>query len=169
MLGGCATIPEDQCGKVDWYELGIMDGRAGYAADRLERHREACAGVKIVPDEQRYGQGRRVGLADYCRPENAVREGLAGHAYRDVCNDPFKRIYQAAYDVHSLKSRIDSNLDEVSRKEYELREKKSSDSRAKELRSEIRELDRRRESLRDDLFNAERELDRARRIVSEKW
>ncbi|MBI5584581.1 MAG: DUF2799 domain-containing protein [Deltaproteobacteria bacterium] len=169
VLGGCATIPEEQCAKVDWYELGVTDGRAGYAADRLDRHREACAGVKIVPDALRYGEGRRVGLVDYCRPENAVREGLAGHTYRDVCNATFKRIYQAAYDVNALKNRINSNLDEVSNKEAELREKKTSDSRRKELRSDIRELDRRRESLRDDLFQAERELDRARQLTSEKW
>jgi hypothetical protein len=164
LLGGCATIPEDQCAKVDWYELGIKDGRTGYAADRLVRHRDACAGVRVVPDERRYLQGHRIGLVDYCRPDNAVREGLAGHSYADVCDATFKRIHQAAYEVNSLKRRIHNNLDEVSRKENELRDQKTSDSRRNQLRSEIRELDRRRESLRDDLFSAERELEQARKV-----
>jgi len=80
LLGGCATIPEDQCAKVDWYDLGVTDGRAGQVADRLLRHREACAGVQVVPDEQRYLQGRQEGLAEYCRPDNAQR----GRVWRAV-------------------------------------------------------------------------------------
>ena len=34
LLGGCATIPEDQCAKTDWYELGLKDGRAGQSRGR---------------------------------------------------------------------------------------------------------------------------------------
>ncbi len=164
LLGGCATIPEEQCAKMDWYELGVKDGLAGYvAADRLVRHRDACAGVKIVPDEKRYLQGHQEGLAEYCRPENAVKEGLAGHSYANVCDRTFKSLHQAAYQVYSLKRRIDNNLDEVSRKEAELRDEKTSASRRNQLRSEIRDLDRQRESLRDELFSAERELERLRK------
>ena len=59
VLGGCATIPEDQCAKTDWYELGLKDGRAGYTAERVVQHREACAGVKIEPDELLYLQDAR--------------------------------------------------------------------------------------------------------------
>jgi len=169
LLAGCATIPEEQCAKVDWYDLGVNDGLSGHSADRLLRHRDACAGVKVIPDEKRYLQGRQVGLAEYCRPANAQREGLAGHPYADVCDAAFKRIYQAAYAVASLKRRINNNLDEVSRKETELRDQKISDSKRNQLRSEIRELDRRRESLRDDLFTAERELDRISKVPAAVW
>ena len=169
LLIGCATIPEDQCAKVDWYELGVKDGRAGKAADRLLQHREACAGVNVIPDEKRYLQGRQEGLAEYCRPDNALQEGLAGRPYADVCDATFKRIHQAAYAVASLKKRISNNLDEVSRKETELREQKTSDSKRNQLRSEIRDLDRRRESMRDDLFTAGRELDRIPKGPAAAW
>jgi hypothetical protein len=169
VLTGCATIPEDQCAKVDWYDLGGKDGRAGKTADRLLQHRDACAGMNIVPDEKRYLQGRQEGLAEYCRPDNALREGLAGRPYQDVCDATFKRIYQAAYAVDSLKRRLNSNLDEVSRKETELRDQKASDSKRNQLRSEMRDLDRRRESLRDELFTAERELDRVRKAPAAPW
>ncbi len=169
LLAGCATISEDQCAKVDWYDLGVNDGLSGHPVDRLLRHREACAGVKVVPDEKRYLQGRPVGLAEYCRLDNAQREGLAGRPYADVCDAAFKRTYQAAYEVSSLKRRIKNNLDEVSRKENELRDQKISDSKRNQLRSEIRDLDRRRESLRDDLFTAERELDRIPKGPAAAW
>ena len=96
-------------------------------------------------------------------------EGLAGRPYADVCDATFKRIYQAAYAVASLKRRINSNLDEVSRKETELRDQKTSNSKRNQFRSEVRELDRRRESLRDERFTAERELDRVRKIPAAVW
>lgn len=165
LLGGCATIPEEQCAKIDWFDLGVKDGLAGYvAADRLARHRDACAGVKIVPNEKRYRQGHQDGLAKYCRPENAVREGLAGHSYANVCNQNFKSIYQAAYNVYSLKRRIDNQLYGIKKKEAELRDENNSATKRNQLRSEIRDLDREREALRDELYSAERELERLRRI-----
>ena len=110
-----------------------------------------------------------MGLGEYCRPENAQREGLASRPYADVCDAAFKRVYQAAYAVTSLKRRISNNLDEVSRKETELRDQKSSDSKRNQLRSEIRELDRRRESLRNELFSSERELERLRQVPAPAW
>lgn len=164
LVGGCATIPEEQCSKIDWYDLGAKDGRTGYvASDRLVRHRDACAGVKIIPDEKRYLQGYKTGLPEYCQLENAAREGLAGHAYGNVCDQTFKSIYQAAYNVYILKNRINNQLYAIKRKEAELRDEKTSASRRNQIRSEIRDLDRDRETLRDELFSAERELERLRK------
>jgi len=162
LLGGCATIPEDQCAKTDWYELGLKDGRAGYPAERVIQHREACAGVKVEPDELRYLQGRKVGINDYCQPENAFRDGLAGHEYRGVCDAAFARNHQAAYRVASLRKGIDSNRGDVSWRESEIRSDKTSDSRRSQLRSEVRELDRKYYAMRDELVVAERDLDRLR-------
>ena len=57
--------------------------------------------------------------------------------YKDVCNEAFKRLHKAAFEVFSLKRRIKTNLDEVSNKEIELRKEKTSDSKRNQLRSEI--------------------------------
>ena len=162
ILGGCATIPEDQCAKIDWYDLGQKDGRAGQAAERLVAHRQACARVKVEPDEMRYLQGRKVGIAEYCQPDNAFRDGLAGREYHGVCDATFARNHRAAYNVATTRNEIEKNRSAVSWREAEVRGDKASDSRKSNLRSEIRELDRQRESLRDQLFAAERELDRIR-------
>ena len=54
------------------------------------------------------------------------------------------------------------NSGDVSWRESEIRSDKTSDSRRSQLRSEVRELDRKRESLREALVVAERELDRLR-------
>lgn len=160
LLAGCASIPEDQCAKTDWYALGQKDGRAGLAVERLTEHREACAGVKVEPDELRYLQGRKVGLAEYCQPDNAFREGAAGNTYSGVCDAAYARNWRAAYNVATLKKQIEANRSAISWREAEIRGDKASDSRRANLRNEVRDLDRRRESMRNDLVVAERELDR---------
>ena len=162
IVAGCGTIPEQECGKVDWYELGVKDGRAGYPPERVAQHRDACKGVKVEPDELKYLQGRKVGINDYCQPENAFRDGLAGNEYNGVCDATFARNHAAALRVATLRHAIERNRGDISWRESEIRSDKTSDSRRAQLRSDIRELDRNREALRDDLARAERDLDRLR-------
>ncbi len=162
LAAGCGTIPAEECGKVDWYALGVKDGRAGYTAERVAQHREACAGVKVEPDELAYLQGRKAGLAEYCQPDNAFRDGLAGNEYRGVCDAAYARNHAAAYRVATLRRSLERNRGDVSWREAEIRSDKTSDTRRAQLRSEVRDLDRRRDALRDDLTAAERELDRRR-------
>lgn len=159
-VAGCGTIPEQDCAKTDWYELGVKDGRAGYPPERVAQHRDACKGVQVEPDELRYLQGRKVGIGEYCQPENAFRDGLAGNEYRGVCDAAFARNHAAALKVATLRRAIERNRGDVSWREAEIRSDKTSDSRRAELRSQVRELDRNREAMRDDLVRAERELDR---------
>lgn len=159
-VASCATIPEQDCAKMDWYELGVKDGRAGFPPERVAQHRDACKGVKVEPDELKYLQGRKVGINEYCQPENAFRDGLAGNEYNGVCDGTFARNHAAALRVATLRRAIERNRGDVSWRESEIRSDKTSDSRRAELRSQVRELDRNREAMRDDLVRAERDLDR---------
>ena len=157
-VAGCGTIPEQECPKVDWYELGLKDGRAGYPPDRVAQHREACKGANVEPDELKYLQGRRAGLGEYCQPANAFRDGLAGNEYHGQCDATFARNHAAALRVATLRRAIERNRGDVSWRESEIRSDRTSDSRRAELRSQVRELDRDREAMRDNLVRAEREL-----------
>jgi hypothetical protein len=163
-LAACATMTADECRQANWYDVGLRDGRDGRAAGRLQEHREACAEAQVKPDEARYAQGRQQGLRDYCLPDNAVTAGLAGSSYEGVCpggsDGLFARNHRAAHAVYEAKRSIADLDSEVSRKEAELRNDKTSDKRRTELRSEIREIDRKRQVARDDLHTAERNLDR---------
>ena len=160
VLAGCGTIPEQECPKVDWYELGLKDGRAGYPPERIAEHRDACKGAQVEPDELRYLQGRRAGIGDYCQPQNAFRDGLAGNEYRGVCDAAFARNHAAALRVATLRRAIERNRGDVSWRESEIRSDKTSDSRRQQLRNDVRDLDYQRNALRDDLVRAERDLDR---------
>jgi hypothetical protein len=142
VLAGCGTIPEQECASVDWYELGLKDGRAGYPPERVAQHRDACKGVKVEPDELAYLQGRKVGINEYCQPANAFRDGLAGNEYRGQCDATFARNHAAALRVATLRRAIERNRGDISWRESEIRSDKTSDSRRAELRSQVRELDR---------------------------
>jgi hypothetical protein len=160
VLTGCGTIPEQECATVNWYDLGLKDGRGGYPPERVAQHRDACKGVKVEPDELAYLQGRKVGINEYCQPANAFGDGLAGNEYHGQCDGTFARNHAAALRVATLRRAIERNRGDVSWRESEIRSDRTSDSRRAELRSQVRELDRDREALRDNLVRAERELDR---------
>lgn len=162
VMGGCATVPAEECATTDWYALGLADGRGGHPPERVAQHREACAGVKVEPDELRYLQGRKAGLAEYCEPDNAFRDGLAGREYRGACDAAFARNHAAALRVANLQRAIERNRGDVMWREAEIRGDAASDARRAQLRGDVRELDRKREALRSELVVAERELDRRR-------
>jgi hypothetical protein len=165
-LNACATLSPEQCRTANWYDLGVEDGRSGYSADRLARHREACAEVGVKPDEKRYMQGRQLGLKSYCTADNAVQEGLAGHRYEGSCSGnsgaAFKRLYDAAYAVYEARQKIERIDSNIASKEREIRDGKTSEDRRHELRREIRNLDSDRNPARDELSWRERDLDRVR-------
>lgn len=163
-LAGCATIPEEKCASMDWYALGVEDGRAGYAADRLVKHREACAPAKVAPDERQWLEGRRAGLVEYCRLPAAIDYGLAGRGYAGVCNDPrFGRLYTAARRVHDARARIATIDREIAEKQREIADKDTSDVKRGFLRREVIDLDGQRNRARDARSDAERALDALRR------
>lgn len=163
-LTGCATLNESECRTADWLDLGRQDGRAGYPSTRLAEHREACIKHGVRPDERLYAEGRAQGLRDYCVLDNAVREGLAGRRYQDVCppgaHRNFAELNQAAYAVHGARKEIDGVDSQLDSLERELRNAKTTESRRARIRDEIRDLDRKRERLRDELRWRERDLDR---------
>jgi len=109
-LGGCASMNKSECLAVDWQVIGYEDGVAGHAGDRVAMHRKACAKHGVAPDLERYRQGRRQGLQEYCRPANGFRVGARGVAYQGVCpaelEAAFMTAHQSGARLHLLESRV---------------------------------------------------------------
>lgn len=109
-LGGCASMNESECRAVDWRMIGYEDGVAGHAGDRVAVHRKACAKHGVVPDFERYQQGRQEGLREYCRPANGFRVGARGAQYQGVCPADLEAEFAAAHRdgarLHLLESRL---------------------------------------------------------------
>jgi hypothetical protein len=164
MLAGCASLSREQCQRGDWHGIGMADGLAGEPANRMDRHLRACSEYGIRINDQQYMDGYALGLHEYCRIDNAFDSGLQGRRYQRVCPPDidalFERCNSAAYEVYRIKRELDSLGAQQDSKEYRLRDKDLSDESRRQLRHDLRELDRRYERLRDDLSFRERSLDR---------
>ena len=166
LASGCATLSPEQCATMDWYSLGLRDGRAGHDIGRIDLHREACAEVGIRPDRQAWVAGREAGLNEYCRLSNAIELGLSRSSYGGVCRDPdFLPLYRAAHRVGEAEAEIERIDREIERAERKLREasKDNDDKATRRHRDALRDLDRDRRRAREDRDDAEYRLERARR------
>ena len=84
LLGACTTLSEEECIYADWRVIGFEDGVRGFGLDRLVGHRQACAGVGVIPDPLSYEQGRNAGLLRYCTLSSGLRVGKSGGSYSHV-------------------------------------------------------------------------------------
>jgi len=166
LSSGCASLSEHECRAGRWYALGEADGRAGRPEARLAGYRDACAEYGIRPVESDYIDGRIAGLRNYCRIENAFREGLEGRAYHGVCPAGpdelrFRRYHAAALEVQRARDALRGTDSEIERLERTLRAKKDLDERERQrLRENLHDLEYKRLRQRDDLGAHELTLDR---------
>lgn len=161
---GCASLNREDCLYGDWLGIGIKDGREGLEASRFVLHQDACRQYSVSPDKQQYLAGREQGLQLYCQLDNAIETGLRGNRYQSVCpaeiDSLYRRYNETAYQVYQQKEALKSLDSVLSSKESALLDKKLSDKKRQMIRAEIMDLDRKRQALRDDLYSAERQLDR---------
>ncbi len=123
-LGGCATMSGDECMTSDWTTIGFEDGVRGYTADRIGKHRKACAKHGVTPDFAAYQSGRDQGLVEYCQPSQGFSVGSSGGHYNGVCSvnqeADFLDAYNAGYHLYTLKSNVNRENSAIHTKEHEL-------------------------------------------------
>jgi hypothetical protein len=130
VLGGCATLSEEECALSDWHTIGFEDGSRGYPADRLGDHRKACAKHGYVPDFEAYRAGREAGLAEYCQPSRGFAVGSAGGQYHGVCpgrlEPGFLDGYRAGVELYNLRANVASANNRLHARESELEETRAA-------------------------------------------
>ena len=119
VVSGCATLNENECMYADWYSIGLEDGTRGYGADRVGNHRKACAEYGVVPDGQRYEEGRHAGLQQYCTLINGLHVGKSGSSYRGACPGNLESEF---VDGYRLGQRIYRAKSDLSSADYEIRQ-----------------------------------------------
>ncbi len=123
-LSGCATMSGDECMTSDWTTIGFEDGVRGYTADRIGKHRKACAKHGVTPDFAAYQSGRDQGLVEYCQPSRGFSVGSSGGHYNGVCSvnqeADFLDAYNAGYHLYTLKSNVNRENSAIHSKEHEL-------------------------------------------------
>ncbi|WP_209316079.1 MULTISPECIES: DUF2799 domain-containing protein [unclassified Brevundimonas] len=85
LMGGCASMNEDQCRAGDWGGQGYRDGERGFPMERLDAHAKACSKYGIAPEPAPYRSAREDGLRGYCRFERGFDAGRRGENYHGVC------------------------------------------------------------------------------------
>ncbi|MBB5019715.1 hypothetical protein HNQ59_003023 [Chitinivorax tropicus] len=117
MLGGCASMSENECRRADWYDRGVRDGAYGYESDRVAAHAEACSKVGVVPDRKAYFDGREQGLKRYCTESNGFDAGRYGQNYGGVCvgrgEADFQRGYQRGRQLAQLEADRKRLIEEI--------------------------------------------------------
>lgn len=110
LLNSCATLKEEECLTVNWYNIGYEDGTKGHESSRVALHRKACSKYGVIPDLSLYQQGRSEGLIEYCTPHKGYSQGVNGLTYRDVCQgnlkDPFQQAYYIGRDIYLFQKQI---------------------------------------------------------------
>lgn len=165
LLAGCESLTPAECATADWRQRGLQDGMHG-SADRAADYYESCtkAGYKI--DVATYRAGRAQGLQTYCRLDNAITEGLAGHSYGGVCppqlDQNFRIFHEAAYRQQDARKKLQGLQRDQDKLQAELRDSKTPDERKEAIRDQLSRMDKRMEEARDNVRSADSRLDRLR-------
>jgi Protein of unknown function (DUF2799) len=156
LLAGCETMTVSECQVADWGRVGFSDGAEGNSDTRLAAHTESCAKAGVQPHVQAYRQGWDAGIKQFCTAPNGWRAGLQGQfAKANVCRgqpgyEVFSRYLEAGLEVHELQARLRHNEARLQYLQKQLEEVKHDD-RKRQLRDELRHLDRDQFHLRNRL------------------
>lgn len=156
-LAGCESMSVSECKVADWHRVGWTDGSQGGSERRIADYTEDCGKAGIVPNAQAYRQGWDAGIVQFCTAANGWREGTQGHSGKaSVCQGQagypaFARYLEAGLQVYRTNERMQSNAQESNRLQQRLDASKNDDER-KNLREELRHIDREQFRLRNQLI-----------------
>lgn len=156
MLAGCESMSPQECKVADWGRVGHADGTRGESDRRIAAYTEDCGKVGVVPNAQLYRYGWDQGIVNFCTPANGWREGLQGNSGKaSVCQGQagyagFTRYLDAGLQVYSTQSQMQRNARESQHLQKRLEESKN-DEEKKNLRNDLRHLDREQFRLRNQL------------------
>ena len=129
-LSSCATMSGDECLTSDWSTIGYEDGVRGYTADRIGKHRKACAKHGVTPDLAAYQSGRDQGLVEYCQPSRGFQIGSRGGHYNNVCSanlEPdFLDAFNAGHHLYTLRANVRHANSDIDSRRTEVEEIKDA-------------------------------------------
>lgn len=172
LLGSCATsvMSEKECLAGDWYGAGFADGAAGKFETSFEERAIACQEHDVGADQRAYFDGRRAGLDRLCTEPGGFDYGRAGENYLGVCGrdreegflagyisgqrifaaEASRNAAESAYD--SAVSRVNGYRDDIRRARKRLSDPESTEKEIKRARKDL-------DYARDNLPDAERDVD----------
>ena len=168
LLSGCQSLTPTECKIANWGQIGEQDGSRG-SYDQIARHVEGCAiqKISVSPDSVRqYRQGYQRGLSSYCQPEIVLDLALNGSGNLSVCPvreqamlRPYAQAGKRYYDAQKAIEDVDRKQRNL---ETELEKNETPDLRRREIRQELRRLDRQLGERRMDFNLSDQNLQQLR-------
>ena len=99
LIPDAKPITKERCEQVNVYEVGLKDGREGQRfGDRFEFWDHDCRPFKVKIDKNKYSEGYKQGLSEYCSCEDGFRSGLKDQveelkAQFYMCEKESRKIY----------------------------------------------------------------------------
>ncbi|MBX9765635.1 MAG: DUF2799 domain-containing protein [Bdellovibrionales bacterium] len=125
----CSTVPKINCEETNWQNLGMSDGRRGREESFADSHLRSCESSSNPMNLELYKEGRAIGLAEYCTPENGYQTGMKNETYQHVCSKeqepPFLAQYAEGRKTYLLQNELESVRAELRQKRKEIQEDKS--------------------------------------------
>ena len=125
LLGGCASMSQEECLISDWRSVGYEDGVRGASVGSIGRYRKTCAKHGVAPDLGEYRAGYEEGVRVFCQPARGFNEGSSGRSYGGVCppdlEGEFLAGYQAGRELYELRSGVNRTSSLIAQKERRLK------------------------------------------------
>ena len=150
-MSNTTNLAQKDCVKGDWYGNGPRDAMAGYENSKVHSHRQECSEHGVRVDLNRYEQGHRKGLMQFCTRANGYKQGSKGWSFKEVCPDKLKADFLEGYTAG-----ISNALE---RAELELRPAKWRHRQKKHLLKNEKS-EKKRKKLSESLSRLEREVER---------
>ena len=176
VLGGCASMSQQECRVSDWHTVGFEDGAKGANVTRIADYRKACAKYGVAPDLDAYRNGYALGLQTYCQESNGFRIGSGGGRYEGICPAGLEGQYLQGYrpgrQLFELRAAVDyadrqlaarrnalhENRRHVEEKQAALIEEGTPVAQRVLLGTDIYELSKQQAALENEIAELEREV-----------
>lgn len=167
ILGGCASISEEDCQIGAWSEYGYEDGVKGKSSDRVSDYAKTCAEHGVKPDIDAYLASYERGIQRYCTYQQGYELGENGSSYNQACAGDLAADFAAGYDEgrvvyeiyqehKRLISDYEDTVDALVETRRKLREDELTDDERRRLEKKEIRLEDRREDTRIDIRAFER-------------
>jgi hypothetical protein len=124
MLGGCATMNEQECLVSDWRTVGFEDGAFGRPMTTIGNYRQACAKHGVSPDLESYRSGHADGVQNFCQPVQGFNYGRSGGTYQGVCPAELEGDFVPAYNdgrhLYDLESAVRNTDSQIAQRKRAL-------------------------------------------------
>lgn len=133
-FAACASESRKDCDKINYYDMGLQDGKKGRKMESLAEVKGKC-GIE-ASSEDKYNYGRKVGLAEYCDESRARNDAKNVHKSA-VCVQEKVPPYNIAYN----RALDEVRTDRLKELEGVKKDKGKLQARQDELQSDINRID----------------------------